>query len=436
MEELPAEECLEQMLKNIEKLDVRIVCERRGQEWHIKTLRIKRMVQESQLPELIQYPSILFLRETVMPERLITLIGQLKEDNSVVVFGGMALTHLRLSFYSRVNHLQGRARYGLEQFLLPTWRFGASWSSSLDDIHKNTSILVGIDPAPYFPRLVDGEAWFLYETSIPSQTTSVGDIDIVLEDDRAYFTGIRVDPDAYVVSLAGSQLGECFVHLYTSGLQLESRKAEAEVAFSIVGNPDRFSLIVVDSQGEWLDRRDVDKEYFGRQIPEDVTIINQDLNEDVIIRNLIMRQGESLRLEYKSKLEFRPRPEKDRFLQSIVAFANTEGGTILLGVEDDGTVVGVDPHGIREMVLNKIEDCLDGAPKVRIGQHNIDEKIVVAVDISECDEKPCAIRADSNRSVIYVRRDGSNKLAKPEDYRQMFVRNDDKTVPGMPWLPR
>lgn len=32
---------------------------------------------------------------------------------------------------------------------------------------------------------------------------------------------------------------------------------------------------------------------------------------------------------------------KDEFFREICAFANTQGGTLYIGVEDDGTIVGV-----------------------------------------------------------------------------------------------
>lgn len=43
------------------------------------------------------------------------------------------------------------------------------------------------------------------------------------------------------------------------------------------------------------------------------------------------------------------------FLETVVAFANRNGGTILIGVDDDGTVVGVNiGKGIIESLVNDI----------------------------------------------------------------------------------
>ena len=52
----------------------------------------------------------------------------------------------------------------------------------------------------------------------------------------------------------------------------------------------------------------------------------------------LIQQGESLTLEFKSDLKCLP---DRKLVAAVVALANTEGGVLLLGVEDDGTVTGL-----------------------------------------------------------------------------------------------
>ncbi len=50
----------------------------------------------------------------------------------------------------------------------------------------------------------------------------------------------------------------------------------------------------------------------------------------------LISQGEGLHLEFKRKASY---PEK--IVRELIAFANTEGGTLLVGVDDDGSMPGV-----------------------------------------------------------------------------------------------
>ncbi|MEW6665907.1 MAG: ATP-binding protein [Thermodesulfobacteriota bacterium] len=55
----------------------------------------------------------------------------------------------------------------------------------------------------------------------------------------------------------------------------------------------------------------------------------------------ILESGETLAVEFKS--DAKGMPDRD-VVAAVVAMANTEGGLILLGVEDDGTVTGLQPN--------------------------------------------------------------------------------------------
>ena len=50
---------------------------------------------------------------------------------------------------------------------------------------------------------------------------------------------------------------------------------------------------------------------------------------------------------------------KDEFFRELSAFANSQGGTLYIGVEDDGTIVGVkDAKSLLQDMPNKIKNSL------------------------------------------------------------------------------
>ena len=71
-------------------------------------------------------------------------------------------------------------------------------------------------------------------------------------------------------------------------------------------------------------------------------------NSEESLRMLIAR-GESDELEFKSTLRTNlstGKPGKEieyAWMKTLTAFMNTDGGTLLIGVEDDGTVLGIEP---------------------------------------------------------------------------------------------
>ena len=68
---------------------------------------------------------------------------------------------------------------------------------------------------------------------------------------------------------------------------------------------------------------------------------------DVIMGILTqLSKGEGKTVEFKEDL-----PLSDQIAKTVVAFANTAGGKIFIGVKDDGTVCGVD----NKILLDRIE---------------------------------------------------------------------------------
>jgi predicted HTH transcriptional regulator len=62
----------------------------------------------------------------------------------------------------------------------------------------------------------------------------------------------------------------------------------------------------------------------------------------------LVSKGEGLQLEFKRKANF-----PDKIMREVVAFANTEGGKLVIGVDDDGTIAGLKHVLEEEFVLKE-----------------------------------------------------------------------------------
>ncbi|MFH1798741.1 MAG: RNA-binding domain-containing protein [Candidatus Omnitrophota bacterium] len=93
---------------------------------------------------------------------------------------------------------------------------------------------------------------------------------------------------------------------------------------------------------------------------------------------LLMKEGEGLTVEFKEK--YTSKIDRD-----IVAFANTRGGVILLGVRDDEKIVG---ETLTNKLKSEIQDLARNCePSIHVKKISKLDKIVV-VEIDEGDEKP------------------------------------------------
>ena len=88
----------------------------------------------------------------------------------------------------------------------------------------------------------------------------------------------------------------------------------------------------------------------------------------------LIKQGESLTLEFKS--DAKSLPDRD-LVAVVVSLANTDGGELLLGVEDDGTITGLHPShmnisGIPSLIANRTNPAISvRAEKYDVAGHSI-----------------------------------------------------------------
>lgn len=106
----------------------------------------------------------------------------------------------------------------------------------------------------------------------------------------------------------------------------------------------------------------------------------------------ILARGENSTTEFKENVS-------SSLDKEIVAFANTEGETIYIGVSDQGEALGIDiTNKLRSRVHNIAHNC---DPEIAISLHELTQERILIVDVKESDNKPhrCSsgfyIRADA-----------------------------------------
>lgn len=137
------------------------------------------------------------------------------------------------------------------------------------------------------------------------------------------------------------------------------------------------------------------------------------------LKNLIAT-GESSFLEFKHKVAS---PEK--IAREMVAFANTKGGRILIGVDDNGEIVGIESYYEEEFCLRQASnDVCVPSIDISIEMVHAGKKDVLIVEVPESDQKPIAVKGKKKR-VVYIRQNDENIVAS--DDRVEILKNKTST---------
>ena len=114
--------------------------------------------------------------------------------------------------------------------------------------------------------------------------------------------------------------------------------------------------------------------------------------------------------------------------KEVIAFANTNGGVIYVGIDDEGNVVGLDnvdeeytriTNGIRDAIMPDVTMFV---------RFTLQENKVVRIAVSEGSNKPYYLKAKGLKtSGVYVRQGSSSVPASPDQIRRM-IRDSDGDV--------
>ncbi len=121
----------------------------------------------------------------------------------------------------------------------------------------------------------------------------------------------------------------------------------------------------------------------------------------------------------------------DSIEKTAVAFANSEGGTIYIGVKDNGEVIGVDnPDFVMQQTANALKNAVkpDIMPFVNIKTEETEGKQLVKVYISVGTNRPYYLGDKGlTPSGVYVRKGSSSQPLSDEGIREMLVESNGKS---------
>jgi len=127
------------------------------------------------------------------------------------------------------------------------------------------------------------------------------------------------------------------------------------------------------------------------------------------------------------KIEFKSNILGDIY-KEVIAFANTDGGTLHIGISNDGEATPLlDVDDTYTRITNGIRDAI--APDVTIFvKYTFADNKVIHIEISEGSYKPYYLKSKGMKpSGVYIRQGSSSVQASPEQIRQM-IKNADGDI--------
>ena len=147
--------------------------------------------------------------------------------------------------------------------------------------------------------------------------------------------------------------------------------------------------------------------------------------------------GESKNIEYKVTV-----PDKsEKYMKTVVAFANGSGGRIVFGIDDETLkVVGMDPEKIfktMDAITNAISDACEPRIRPEVTLQTIEDKTIIVVEILPGAMRPYYIKSKGMTEGTYVRVSGTTRPAEGYMLKELILDGqnryyDSEPCNGMP----
>ncbi len=132
--------------------------------------------------------------------------------------------------------------------------------------------------------------------------------------------------------------------------------------------------------------------------------------------------GETTTYDKKSKLEER-KPKS--WLKSISAFANTKGGALIFGLEEDNTVVGLEDYQKDSEIISEIiKERIDPFLEFDLSIENIDSKHIIILSVKSGKKTPYYV-VDNGSRTAYVRLGNQSVPASSDELYRLTLKRSN-----------
>ena len=125
----------------------------------------------------------------------------------------------------------------------------------------------------------------------------------------------------------------------------------------------------------------------------------------------LISEGEHQQQDFKYRVD-----DARKLARSVSAFANTDGGRLLIGVRDDGHIAGVRTEGEIYVMHQAAYKYCQPEASIRFDTYHADGKAVVIATVPPSDKRPVCAPDEDGQMRAYIRIKDENIVASPVLY--------------------
>lgn len=122
----------------------------------------------------------------------------------------------------------------------------------------------------------------------------------------------------------------------------------------------------------------------------------------------LIKEGEHQQQDFKYRVS-----DARKLARSVSAFANTDGGRLLIGVRDDGQLSGVRSEEEIFMMHQAAYKYCKPEPSIKFDTYHVDGRTIVIATVPPSDKKPVCAEDEDGKSRAYIRIADENIVASP-----------------------
>ena len=272
---------------------------------------------------------------------------------------------------------------------------------------------------PYYPGT--SEVVIDFFELVVEHFSSYGAVNIAIVDYRARIESLKLSFSKAELKLDSPEIKyeNLVIKVFAkSGLEMvtlsDIHPKSESVKFDVGFQPDDLSVALLSRQ----DNMKIDGKEFAKWREEEEGIIIERPEEEILS---LTRAGESQNLEYK--YDVTNEEQKNDFIETVVAFLNTNRGLILVGVSDDGSVV--ESRKSAEDFHKLIHDNCDPPPRyIKIEEKEVTGNKVIVIEVPEGDDKPYQSKRDKN---FYIRHNASDMRMERSELVDLLKKRVEKS---------